>query len=151
MSTFIREYIRPAGRLLGPQPGSIFESCLNDENPSAALAGWVSFHHIEWHTAPPKFFEGQEEGSESRGNEHSLLWPTLSQAWQRLKGSLERALEWMRSPANTCSQCSKRQAAQAIHPKAGCLGAPFPQLLIQQHSYLPLWEHRNGLTKDSLW
>jgi hypothetical protein len=76
-------------------------------------------------TAPPKFFEGQKEGSESRGNEHSLLWPTLSQAWQRLKDSLERELEWMSSPANTCSQCGnmgvfvQQEAAQQFIPRQG--------------------------------
>lgn len=81
---------------------NLSELGLNDENPSAALAAWVLFHHIERHSSI-KILRGTG-GRESIGNEHSLFWPTLSQAWQRLKGGLERALQdWTRGPANASS------------------------------------------------
>lgn len=76
-------------------------------------------------TATPKFFEGQEEGSESKGNEPSLLWPTLSQAWPSLKGSLEKAHRQDEQPSQYLYSLwehgclVQQEAAQAIYLKAG--------------------------------
>lgn len=111
-------------------------------------------------TVPPKFFEGQEEGSESRGNEHSLLWPTLSYAWQRLKGGLESALQdWTSSPANTSSQCgnmgllySKRQHRQFILRQGASLStAPDPAAFLFAILGAQTWPYGSQLRARQRW
>lgn len=111
---------------------NLSELGLNDENPSAALAVWVLFHHIGRYSSI-KILRGTER-RESIGNEHSLFWPTLSQAWQRLKGGLERALQdWISGPAKASSQYgnmvplgTKRQHKQSTPRK----GAQVPILTV---------------------
>lgn len=73
------------------------------KNPGANLAAWILFHHIEWHN-PTKILRGTG-GSESVGNEHTLLWPTLSEAWHRLKGRLEKELQDRTSNSQCFQQC----------------------------------------------